>query len=234
MSDLDGFKKEVGIRAAGLVTNGMKVGLGTGSTAAHFVRALGARVAAEGLEIAGVPTSKATAKLATEVGITLTTLDEAPRLDLTIDGADEIDPALRLIKGGGGAHLREKIVARASRRMIVIADETKVVDVLGGFPLPLEVLEFGLAATQSHIERAARMHGCGGMIARRKNADGTPCVTDEGNAVLDCHFRTIPDAEGLAAEFDAIPGLVEHGLFIGIASAALIAGASGITTMGDL
>ncbi|MFN0263009.1 ribose-5-phosphate isomerase RpiA [Tepidamorphus sp. 3E244] len=234
MADLDAFKKEVGTRAAGLVTSGMKVGLGTGSTAAHFVRALGERVRSEGLEIVGVPTSRATGDLARECGIALTTLDETPRLDLTIDGADEIDAAMRLIKGGGGAHLREKIVAAASDRMIVIADETKVVETLGKFPLPLEVLDFGLTATLHHVEEAARAHGCGGAIEQRKRPDGGTFVTDEGNAVLDCHFRQIPDPEGLAAALNTVPGLVEHGLFIGMASGALIAGSGGITTMGDL
>ncbi|MCB1472607.1 MAG: ribose-5-phosphate isomerase RpiA [Rhodobiaceae bacterium] len=234
MADLDAYKKEVGTRAAALVADGMKLGLGTGSTAAHFVRALGERVRAEGLDIVGVPTSRATAELAREMGIALTTLDETPRLDLTIDGADEIDPALRLIKGGGGAHLREKIVASASARMIVIADETKVVDTLGGFPLPLEVLEFGMAATRAHVELAARAHGCDGAIVRRMKPDGSAFVTDEGNAVLDCHFRAISNAEGLAAALDGIPGLVEHGLFIGMASGALIAGRDGVTSMGKI
>ena len=234
MADLDAYKKEVGVRAAGLVASGMRVGLGTGSTAAHFVRALGERVSAEGLDIVGVPTSNATARLAADCGIRLTTLDETPHLDLTVDGADEIDAALRLIKGGGGAHLREKIVACASSRMIVIAEETKVVETLGGFPLPLEVLDFGLAATMHHVEEAARAHGCGGMIARRMTHDGQPFMTDEGNAILDCHFRTIPDPEGLAAAFCRIPGLIEHGLFIGIAGGALIAGSGGITTMGNV
>lgn len=233
MSDLDAYKQEVGARAAGLVSTGMKVGLGTGSTAAHFVRALGLRVAREGLDIVGVPTSNATAALARECGIALTTLDETPRLDLTVDGADEIDQDMRLIKGGGGAHLREKIVASASERMVVIADETKVVQTLGRFPLPLEVLEFGLAATLRHVEKAAADCGCSGRITRREKAPGEAFVSDEGNAVLDCHFGTIGDPEGLARALDAIPGLVEHGLFIAIADAALIAGRDGVTSMGE-
>ncbi|MCB1478375.1 MAG: ribose-5-phosphate isomerase RpiA [Rhodobiaceae bacterium] len=234
MTNLDAYKKEVGVRAAGLVSSGMKLGLGTGSTAAHFVRALGERVKNEGLDIVGVPTSNATARLAADCGIRLTTLEKTPHLDLTIDGADEIDPELRLIKGGGGAHLREKIVACASKRMIVIADETKVVETLGGFPLPLEVLDFGLTATLHHVEEAARAHGCGGMIARRMTHNGDPVMTDEGNAVLDCHFRTIPDPQGLATAIKNIPGVIEHGLFIGIADGALIAGSNGIITMGDV
>ncbi len=230
----DDLKRAVGARAAMLVQSGMRVGLGTGSTAAHLVRALGERVANEGLDFVGVPTSRATTELAGQCGIRLTTLDETPELDLTIDGADEIDAELRLIKGGGGAHLREKIVARASARMVVIADASKVVDTLGAFPLPLEVLEFGLSATRHHIERAIADAGCAGTLERRITADGSAFVTDEGNAVLDAHLGAISDPDALAAALDPIPGLVEHGLFIGIATGALIASADTIDTMGSV
>lgn len=199
----------------------MALGLGTGSTASHAVRRLGARVAG-GLRILGVPTSEATAALAREVGVPLTTLEETPALDLTIDGADEIDPQLRLIKGGGGALLREKIVAAASKRMVVIADASKQVATLGAFPLPIEIVRFGEAATRRAIETTLSICGCTGDLTRR--GGDHPFLTDESHHILDAHLGRIDDAERLAAHLVGIPGVVEHGLFIGLASKAIIAG----------
>jgi len=205
----------------------MKLGLGTGSTAKHFVELLGQRVAG-GLRVIGVPTSEATRADAERCKIPLTTLDEVDRLDLTIDGADEVDTALDLIKGGGGALLREKIVAAASDRMIVIADDTKWVDVLGRFPLPVEVIPFGLAATQRAMALAFAQSGVSGQMVVRKGKDGHVFVTDGGHWIVDAHLGSIADAPRLAGLLSLIPGVVEHGLFIGLASTAVLAGAQGI------
>ncbi len=205
----------------------MKLGLGTGSTAAHAVRRLGERVA-EGLDIVGVPTSEATATLAREVGVPLTTLDETPALDLTIDGADEFDPQLRLIKGGGGALLREKIVAAASSRMVVIADASKQVEMLGGFPLPIEIVRFGAVTTRLAVEKVLAICGCVGPLNLRE-ADGVAFVTDEGHLILDADIGRIPEPERLAAYLAAVPGVVEHGLFIGLAELAIVAGNGTVT-----
>jgi len=202
------------------VRSGMKLGLGTGRTAAHFVTALGERVRA-GLSVVGVPTSEKAGKLAESEGIPLTTLDAEPALDLTVDGADEIDPELRLIKGGGGALLREKIIATASARMVVIVDAGKRVETLGAFPLPIEVVPFGLTATRRVIEAATARLGLSGDIALRGGAE-TPFVTDGGHHILDASFGRIPDPEALAAALVAVPGVVEHGLFLGLASMAII------------
>ncbi len=210
------------------VRDGMRLGLGTGSTAAIFVALLGDRVAA-GLRVTGVPTSERTAEQARDLGIALATLDEMPELDLTIDGADEYDPSLRLIKGGGGALLREKIVACASRRMLVIADASKAADVLGRFPLPVEVNRFGLGATRLAVERAAARSGCDGEIALRRR-DGEPFLTDGGHLILDCRFGAIPNPEALAAGLAAVPGVVEHGLFLGIAGVILSGNPDGTVT----
>ena len=209
------------------VRDGMKLGLGTGSTAKHFVDLLGERVRA-GLKVVGVPTSEATRIQASECGIRLTTLDDVDRLDLTVDGADEIDPALNAIKGGGGALLREKIVAAASDRMIVIADDTKWVDALGRFPLPVEVIPFGLSATRRAMERAFAQSGVSGQMVLRKGRDGHVFVTDGGHWIIDAHLGRIEDAPRLAGLLNPIPGVVEHGLFIGLASTAILAGAQGI------
>jgi ribose 5-phosphate isomerase A len=210
------------------------VGLGTGSTARHFVDLLGERIKQDGLQIVCVPTSEATYQQARSLGIALTTLDETPILDLTVDGADEIDPALNMIKGGGGAHLREKMVALASKRLIIIADETKSVDCLGRFPLPLEVVSFGLTATQARLQAVLADHGCAGSLVLRKKTDGTLFLTDSGHVILDAQCGSISAAPALAQALDAVTGLVEHGLFIGLASAAILATSSGIKVMGDL
>ncbi|WP_438747965.1 ribose-5-phosphate isomerase RpiA [Pararhizobium sp. O133] len=211
------------------VEDGMRLGIGTGSTAEEFVRLLAEKVAS-GFRIEGVPTSERTARLCLDLGIPLKSLEELPELDLTIDGADEVDPKLRLIKGGGGALLREKIVACASARMIVIADETKVVDTLGAFKLPIEVNTFGLRATRIAIEKLAARHGLSGEIVVRSSGDG-PFTTDGGHLILDASFGRIPDADALARDLNAIPGVVEHGLFIDIASLAIIAGPAGARVM---
>lgn len=211
------------------VEAGMKLGIGTGSTAEEFVRLLAERIEA-GLQIQAVPTSERTAGLCVDLGVPLFSLDELPHLDLTIDGADEVDGDLRIIKGGGGALLREKIVASASDELIVIADESKIVEVLGKFPLPIEVNMFGLAVTRLAIESAASALGLSGLIELRKDRD-VPFETDGGHYILDASFGRIPDAEALASALQAIPGVVEHGLFLNIASAAIIAGSSGIRTM---
>ena len=222
----DELKRRAAEAALAYVEDGMRLGLGSGSTAAHFVRLLGKRVA-EGLDVVGVATSEATAALAREARVPLTALDETPELDLDVDGADEIGPGLSLVKGGGGALLREKIVAAASARMIVIADAAKRVDVLGAFPLPIEVTSFGLTATALAVERAAIELGLTAAIdLRRRGAD--PFVTDGGNRILDASFGRIPDPEALAIRLAGIPGVVEHGLFLGFADLALIASPDGV------
>jgi ribose 5-phosphate isomerase A len=225
--DSDSLKLQAAERALEFIKPGMKLGLGTGSTAAKLVELLGRRVA-DGLDVVGVPTSEATRALAQRHGIPLTTLDEHPELDLAIDGADEIDGDLRLIKGAGGALLREKIVAIASERMIVIADASKRVERLGAFPLPVEIVQFGARATMRMIEAAAQESGCDASIALRKAAGGDNFVTDGGNFIVDCAIGPILDAEALGDVLEMIPGVVEHGLFIGIADMAILAGAGGI------
>ena len=225
--NMDELKRQAAARALEHVRDGMKLGLGTGSTAKHFVDLLGERVRA-GLKIVGVPTSEATRLQATQCGVPLTTLDEVDRLDLTIDGADEIDAALNLIKGGGGALLREKIVAAASDRMIVIADESKWVDTLGRFPLPVEVIPFGLKATQRAIGKAFAETGNSGQMMARNGKDGHVFVTDGGHWIVDAQLGRISDAPRLAGLLTSIPGVVEHGLFIGLASTVVLAGAQGI------
>ena len=225
--DMDGLKRQAAAQALAHVQDGMKLGLGTGSTAKHFVDLLGEKVAG-GLKVVGVPTSEATRAQAEACKIPLTTLDAIDRLDLTVDGADELDRALNLIKGGGGALLREKIVAAASDRMIVIADDTKWVDVLGRFPLPVEVIPFGLAATQRAMATAFAQSGVSGQMGLRKGKDGHVFVTDGGHWIVDAHLGRITDAPRLAGLLSLIPGVVEHGLFIGLASIAILAGAQGI------
>jgi ribose 5-phosphate isomerase A len=209
--------------AIGEVKSGMVIGLGTGRTAEHFVRLLGEKVRG-GADVVAVPTSERTADLARSAGIRLTTLDgDRTTLDLTVDGADEIDPHLRLIKGGGGALLREKIVAAAARRMIVVADGGKVVDQLGRFPLPIEITPFGEAATRAAIGRDVAGLGLSGPVTLRRTDGGRPFVTDGGNLIADASFGRIPDPDRLADTLNRIPGVVEHGLFIGLASTAIVA-----------
>jgi ribose 5-phosphate isomerase A len=225
---MDGLKRQAAARALTHVRDGMQLGLGTGSTAKHFVELLGERVSA-GLKVVGVPTSEATRADAERCGIPLTTLDDIDRLDLTVDGADEIDPALNLIKGAGGALLREKIVAAASDRMIVIADESKWVEMLGSnYPLPVEVVPFGVSVTQRAMAKVFAQAGVSGQMTVRKGKDGHVFVTDGGHWIVDAHLGRIIDAPRLAGLLTSIPGVVEHGLFIGLASTAVLAGAQGI------
>lgn len=226
----DEMKRAAAAAALEAVRPGMRLGLGTGSTAAWFVRLLGERVAA-GLDVVGVPTSERTAALAREVGVRLTTLDAVDGLDLTVDGADEFDPQFNLVKGGGGALLREKIVAADSRRMIVITDESKRVASLGAFPLPIEVIPFGFGATMRAVRAAAGRCGLSGEIVQRRKADGGAFVTDQGNWIVDAHFRQISDPQALASALGPIPGVVEHGLFIGLASTIIVAGGDGIARL---
>jgi ribose 5-phosphate isomerase A len=225
----DELKKAAALAAVAHVKSGMKLGLGTGSTAKHFVDAVGEKVR-DGWDLLCVPTSEATRKQAESLGIRLTTLDETPILDVTIDGADELDGQLRLIKGGGGALLREKIVASSSRKMIVIADDSKKVAVLGKFPLPVEVVPFGLKATAIKIDQAFAWTRNDGPVTLRMR-EGKPFVTDNGNVILDCALGRIRNAEKLAAALSSIPGVVDHGLFIGMASVAIIAGTKGVETL---
>ena len=236
MTSLEDRKRAASARAVEFVRPRMRVGLGTGSTARHFIELLGARVR-NGLSVIAVPTSEATRAHAAQLSIPLSTLDETPELDLTVDGADEIAPGLTAIKGGGGALLWEKIVAAASARMIVIADDTKWVPVLGRFPLPIEVVPFGLAATRRAVEAAAAAAGSPGPAVPRHTREGHPFVTDSGHRMLDASLGRIPDPAALAARLAAIPGVVEHGLFIGLVTAAIIAGPEGVRIVeakGDL
>ena len=225
--DIEAQKRAAAARAVEFVHPGMRLGLGTGSTAKHFVELLGERVRV-GLDVVGVPTSEVTRALAERLGIKLTTLDETPELDLTIDGADEIAPDLTLIKGGGGALLREKIVASASATMLVIADESKCVSLLGRFPLPVEIVPFGAQATRRAVEAAASAAGCPGAAIMRKGPNGHAFVTDGGHWVLDAQLQRIPDPQALAARLAVIPGVMEHGLFIGLARTAIVAGPDGV------
>jgi ribose 5-phosphate isomerase A len=225
--DIEAQKRAAAARALEFVRDGMRLGLGTGSTARHFVDLLGERVRA-GLDIVAVPSSEATHAQAERLGIPLNTLDEIPRLDLTIDGADEIAPDLTLIKGGGGALLREKIVAAASERMLVIADESKWVSVLGAFPLPIEIAPFGATATQRAVDAACAEAGCPGPAALRKRPDGQIFVTDGGHWLLDARLQRIADPPALARALWQVPGVMEHGLFIGLAQTAILAGSDGV------
>jgi ribose 5-phosphate isomerase A len=225
--DVEAQKRAAAARAFEFVRPGMRLGLGTGSTAAHFVNLLGERVRA-GLDVVAVPTSEATRAQAERLGITLTTLDETPELDLTIDGADEIAPDLTLIKGGGGALLREKIVAAASAQMLVIADESKWVSMLGRFPLPIEIAPFGATATRRAVEEVTAAAGCPGPAHLRKAPNGHAFVTDGGHWLLDAQLQRIVEPQALAARLAAVPGVMEHGLFIGLAWAAIVAGPDGV------
>jgi ribose 5-phosphate isomerase A len=223
----EAYKRQAAERAIALVEDGMTLGLGTGSTAAHFIDLLGQRVK-EGLRVECVPTSEATRAHAERLGIPLIGLDRRPFLDLVVDGADEIDPQLRLIKGRGGALLCEKIVATASDRMVVIADHSKRVAVLGSSPLPVEVVRFGVAATRNMIDVLAADAGCEGNVALRLRDDGQPFVTDSGNFIVDCAFGRIDEPEALDDALKMVPGVVENGLFLGLADAAIVAGPDGV------
>jgi ribose 5-phosphate isomerase A len=227
MADLETYKLQAAEHALHYLQSGMAVGLGSGSTARYVTRGVAARLRDGRLrDVVGVPTSEATAELAHELGIPLATLEERPRLDLAIDGADEVDPALNLVKGLGGALLREKIVASSARRFVVVVDETKIVQQLGTrVPLPVETIAFGLPLCRRRLAE----RGCTPEL--RRTADGSPFRTDEGNVILDCRFQTIRDAPALSAAINAIPSVVEHGLFIGMADVVLVAGAGGVATM---
>ncbi len=229
--DSDTLKLRAAECALDYVKPGMRLGLGTGSTAVKFVDLVGARIA-QGLDVICVPTSEATRLQAAGLGIPLTTLENEPELDLTIDGADEVDERLRLIKGGGGAHLREKIVAAASTRMVVIADDSKRVTKLGAFPLPVEIVPFGWRTTLSKVSDTARINGCKGPVTIR-GSEKDPFVTDNGNYILDCAFGEIDDPEQVATQLSLLPGIVEHGLFIGMTHAAVIASANGVEIIGE-
>ncbi len=221
-------------QATQYVQSGMKVGLGTGSTAEWLVRCLGEMVRDQGLQIKGVPTSVRTAKLARDLGIDIITLDDAKWLDLTIDGTDEYDDKLHLIKGGGGAHLREKVVASASDRMIVIADATKQVATLGAFPLPVEVLPFGMRTTRTLIEETLIGADVLGREVTQRMQGDAPFVTDEGNFILDLHLKRIGDPRDLAIVLNQIPGVVENGLFIDICDVVIVGHGNGKVEVRDI
>jgi ribose 5-phosphate isomerase A len=223
----DAQKRAAAARAIEFVRPGMRLGLGTGSTAKHFVDLVGERVRA-GLDLVCVPTSEATHTQAQSLGIPLTTLDETPALDLTVDGADEIDPGLCLIKGGGGALLREKIVAAASARMIVISDESKLVAALGRFSLPVEVTPFGYTATRLAVDKTISAIQRPGPLSLRRGKDGHPFVTDGGHWIIDAALERIDDPRAMAHALSGIPGVMEHGLFVGLAQMAIIGGQDGI------
>ena len=227
----DAQKRAAAMAALDYVEDGMRVGLGTGSTAAHFVRGLGERVAG-GLRVVCAATSEATAALAREVGIEVRDPNVVRRFDLTVDGADELDARLRLIKGGGGALLREKMIAAASDRMIVIADAGKVVGTLGAFALPVEVVAFGWELTQDRVKAALADAGQGAApIRRRLAADGPVYMTDNGGFILDCALGAIADPQMLASGLASAPGVIEHGLFIGLCDLALVGTDTGVRVL---
>lgn len=222
-------KQRVGFKAAEFVEDGMRVGLGTGTTAHWLVERLGQRVRDEGLRVRCVPTSRQTEEQARALGIPLATLGEVGELDIAIDGADEIGPELALIKGGGGALLREKLVASAARRFVVIADRSKLVGVLGRFPLPVEVVQFGWELT---VRRVAAVTGVETVL--RVRGDGQTFVSDNGNFIIDCRCGAIPDPARLERELKTLTGVVESGLFVGLAHSAVLAGAEGVEVVDDV
>jgi ribose 5-phosphate isomerase A len=218
-------EKEAAARASlRFIKDGQIVGLGTGSTAAYFIDLLGEQVK-RGLKIRGIPSSDRSREQAVRLGIPVITFDECQQIDVTVDGADEVDPQLRLIKGGGGALLREKIVASATKQFIIVADATKRVPVLGKFPLPVEVIKFARALVSKEIE------ALGAKVELRQGENGKPYLTDENNYILDCRFGQIPDADRLARRLSDMPGVVEHGLFIGMAKIVLVANGSDVTEL---
>lgn len=234
LSPIDNAKFVAAQHAAQCVENGMRVGLGTGSTAAWLVRCLGDRVRDEGLKIKGVPTSIRTAELARQVGIDVISLDEAKWLDLTIDGADEFDKELNLIKGGGGALLHEKIVATASNRMIVIADHGKEVETLGAFSLPVEVIRFGWQTTQVLVEETLVSVDVLGRESRLRMDGAKPYLTDEGNHIIDLNLKRIGNARQLSMTLNQIPGVVENGLFVDICDTVIVGFGDGRVEVRDI
>ena len=223
----DEAKQAVARRAVELVEDGMRVGLGTGTTSTFFIRALAEKVRTSGMKLCCVASSDASHHLAAELGIEMMTLPELPELDLYIDGADEVGPGLALIKGGGGALLREKIVASAAKRFVVVVDSTKVVEELGKFPLPVEVIKMALPLVMAKLEKLG-LHA----VQRPAKSEDGPYLTDEGNFIVDCKVGRIPDPEKTAAEIRAIVGVVEHGLFLHMSSLALVAGEDGVREIG--
>ena len=234
LSPIDKAKYVAARRAVEFVEDGMRVGLGTGSTAAWMVRCLGELVREEGMMITGVATSARTAALAREVGVTVKTLDEVRWLDLTIDGADEYDPNLNLIKGGGGALLHEKVVATASDQMIVVADLSKQVDTLGAFPLPVEILPFGWQTTRALIEEMLSNVDVLGRSASLRMSGSEPFRSDEGNYILDLHLRRIAQPAQLSLVLNQIPGVVENGLFLDICDILVIGNSDGSVEVRDI
>lgn len=234
MSDQDAWKRAAAEAAMGEVRDGMTIGLGTGSTAKHFVDLLGARVA-EGWKVRGVPTSEATAAQAKSLNIPLPEFHEIDVINVTVDGADEFDGERRLIKGGGGALLREKIIAGASQRMVVIADDNKEVETLGKFPLPIEVVPFALSLTVTALSNATRfVLGREVDLKLRQTGEGKAFLTDGGHYIIDAHCRSIEQPEALAMALAGIPGVVDHGLFLGMAELILIGGPSGVRRIGGI
>ncbi len=226
MADSETLKRQAAERAVAFVQSGMVVGLGTGSTAVWAVRRIGALLADGQLQrIVGIPTAEVTAREAERCGVPLGSLDDYPSVDVTIDGADEIDPALNLIKGLGGALLREKIVAAASRRLVIVADESKRVTQLATrAPVPVEVIRFARRPVAGYLA------SLGARVVERQR-DGRPFITDEGNVILDCHFAGLGDPREMARLIRAQPGVVEHGLFLGMATEAVVAGAGGVVVL---
>jgi len=223
-SEVEELKRQAAERGAGLVESGMVVGLGFGSTAVYAVRRIAVRLAEGDLQdILGIPTTRSVEAEASALGIPLSTLEAHPRLDLTLDGADEVDPQLDVIKGGGGALLREKVVAQASRRLIIVVDERKLSSRLGSrAALPVEVLPFGWGSQVAYLE------SLGAEVTRRSLSDGSPFTTDQGNWILDCRFGPLQDPAALAAALQARAGILEHGLFLGLATEVMVAGAGGV------
>jgi ribose 5-phosphate isomerase A len=226
----DALKRRAAEEALKYVSSGMTLGLGTGSTAAHFIDLLGARIRA-GLDVKGAPTSEATRRLAEAAGVEIIEPDETTTIDLAIDGTDEVDGRLNLIKGGGGALLREKIIAAAARRFIVIADASKKVAELGRFPLPVEIDRFAWGLTVRRIREIFAAEKLPTQISLRAGEKGAPFLSDGGNYILDCALKRIPDPAGLERKLAAAPGVVETGLFIGLAKEVILAGAGGVETL---